>query len=164
MKVLNDILTPPFPAKLDSHHYRCISQTVAAHVRLQNPSWLSSFASAVASAPTRAEKCALPSKIGLLADSIGKKSMHSAALTKICGRYREAAQAFVKDVERMVQVIDKKNGKSSTSKKGWKACEHEKRKAEEKLKTLEKGFGSDTESSIDSDEEWNEKKMEKWAI
>jgi len=151
-------------ARIDSHHYRCISQTVAAHVRLQSPSSLSSLASAVASAPTRAEKCALPSKIGLVPDLIGNKSMHSAALAKTCGRYREAAQAFVKDVERMVQVIDEKKKRRGASRKGWKACEYEKRRAQEKLKALEQGFGSDTESTVDSEEDWNEEKMEKWMV
>ncbi|KAK4166443.1 hypothetical protein QBC43DRAFT_18265 [Cladorrhinum sp. PSN259] len=151
---------------IESHRFRCMAQTVAAHIRLHDSKKMTKFCTTVSQAPTLQEKQVLPEYIGLSSSFIGNRFMHSLAFLRVCEWYTNAVDTFLGDAYELMEMahnlllLDKKgrminDDKASRKawKRGWEVCDVEREKPEIKMSEL-----AEYDSDDSDDLEWDEKK------
>ncbi|KAK4180273.1 hypothetical protein QBC36DRAFT_36972 [Triangularia setosa] len=145
----------------DASYLTSMSRTMAGHIRLRSTAKRHNLQDQVRkAAPGTLEHTQLMRYFGLVAARVGEQAQHDAALDKVGGRFFNAFDDVVKDIEALIQVLDNEyaeKGENMFKKKrkavpeGTPRCLLEKAALNEKLYKLENGSDSEL------DAEYNEK-------
>ncbi|KAK0672071.1 hypothetical protein QBC41DRAFT_353778 [Cercophora samala] len=166
-KYLNMVVTDEtFQGKKESisgdySYFQVISRTMAGHIRLRTASMRDTLRSAIQSAADETlEQTQLVGYFGLVAAEVGEQDQHDAALDKVGGRYFDAFEDVVDDIEALIQVLDNEyavNGEKMFKRKRKAVPEGTPRCLLEKADLNEKLYKVENDSDSELNVEYNEK-------